>query len=363
MKSETFIHRIRQLLSKNETGKAIRMLHELLKESPKLNEVILHSAQHHELLKQIRWGVVDENQAGKAKIQLRLNLLDLVSEIEREENFQDILAEVDQKNTQGEFEAITQKIKTNRGVGTSEVLQAKSSADLDKEDLEALLESTRTIRQFSEDKIDTKKLKPQEKLVQLSLAANGHIFKGTFFCLGKTNQIELIDRTAGESKFMVFKGTTRTRFLVLETVRGNLVQQFEKMMRLLQVNIPLRRDVLNSEDVYAIPFVAFKELLANAFIHRSFDPQNRMSIQVELFDDRLEIRSPGLFPEHQDLNNTKSSITINPTIAAIFFLYGHIEKSGTGISRAKEALADASMLPPQLHQDFLLKYTQLTIFL
>ena len=362
MQSENFIHRIRHLLSKNETGKAIRMLHELLKDSPKLDEAILHSAQHHDLLQQIRWGIVDENQAGKAKNLLRLNILDLLSEIQREENFEDILTELDQRNTQGEYEAIVQKILTNRGAGTSEVLKGKSSADLGKEKLKALFESPRTQLQFEEDGIEASELTDQEKLVHLSLAANGHLFKGTFYCLGKVHEIGAIDYSASESKFILFKGTARTHFLALETVRGNLIQQFEKMMRLLQVNIPLRRDVINSRDFYSIPYVAFKELLANAYIHRSFDPKNLMSIQVELFDDRLEIKSPGLFPENQDLDNISVSNAINPTIAAIFFLYGHIEKSGTGISRAKEVLAEAEMLPPVLHQDHLLKYSQLTIF-
>ncbi|MFN0035758.1 MAG: ATP-binding protein [Saprospiraceae bacterium] len=362
MQSETFIHRIGHLLSKNETSKAIRMLHELLKDSPKLDEAILHSAQHHDLLQQIRWGVVDENSAGKAKNLLRLSILGLLHEIEREENFEDILAELDHRNTQGEYEMLSQKINTNRGVGTSEILNGKTSADLGKTELKLLFGSARTRRQFSDKRVKAAKLTAQEKLVHLTLAANGHLFKGTFFCLGKAHEIQAIDFTAGESKFIVFKGTKRVHFLVLETVHGNLVQQFEKMLELLQVNIPLRRDVVNSEDFYAIPFVAFKELLANAFIHRSFDPKNLMSIQVELFDDRLEIKSPGLFPGNQDLDNISVSNAVNPTIAAIFFLYGHIEKSGTGISRAKEALAEAEMLPPVLHQDSLLKYSQLTIF-
>lgn len=111
-----------------------------------------------------------------------------------------------------------------------------------------------------------------------------------------------------------------------------------------------------------ILLVSFKELVANAFIHRSFESDGQNSIQVELFDDRLEIKSPGLFPKHLDLHNIEMSFVVNPAIAAIFFLYGHIEKSGTGINRATEALEQQGMRPPELFQDAKQRFSKMTVF-
>ena len=46
------------------------------------------------------------------------------------------------------------------------------------------------------------------------------------------------------------------------------------------------------QDVYELPTDSIRELIANAVAHRSYlEPGN---IQVALFDDRLEVTSPGM---------------------------------------------------------------------
>jgi len=338
------------------------MLHDLLKNSPKLDEAILQSAQHHDIMQQVRSGLVNNEQANLTKNQIRSSILALLKDMEENNRVEGGGMKITDKEVADEFEEITQKIKTNRGAGTSEGLKGKNASDLDEQELKRFFSRVRTEKRFSDTGIDTADLSVQQKLLRLSLAENGHLHKGTFFCLGQINQIESISHAATESKFAIFKGTTRNHFLVLETVRGNLIQQYEKMLLLLQQHIALRRDVLKSEDTYAIPFIAFKELVANAFIHRSYDSDVQSTIQVELFDDRLEIKSPGLFPDNVDLDNIELSFIINPVVAAIFFLYGHIEKSGTGINRAKAALMQQGMKAPLLFQNPLQKYVKITIF-
>ena len=48
------------------------------------------------------------------------------------------------------------------------------------------------------------------------------------------------------------------------------------------------------QDVYEIPPEAIRELIVNAVVHRSYIDHS--SIQIAIYDDRLEITSPGLFP-------------------------------------------------------------------
>ncbi|HNG91096.1 MAG TPA: ATP-binding protein, partial [Saprospiraceae bacterium] len=66
---------------------------------------------------------------------------------------------------------------------------------------------------------------------------------------------------------------------------------------------------------------------------------------VELYDDRLEIKSPGHLPEHLDVSKIEATVLVNPVIAAIFHLYKHIERAGTGIQVAQRSL-HAQGLPP-----------------
>lgn len=72
------------------------------------------------------------------------------------------------------------------------------------------------------------------------------------------------------------------------------------------------------QDVYELPTDSIRELIANAVAHRSYlEPGN---IQVALYDDRLEITSPGML-----LNNVTIEKMIegysrprNPAIARAF---------------------------------------------
>jgi predicted HTH transcriptional regulator len=238
----------------------------------------------------------------------------------------------------GEYKQIIEKIKTNRGAGTSEMLKNKTTDDLDEKEIIRLFEKERVIRIFDELEVSPTDFNTHQKLRYLSLAENGHIFKGTFLCLGKRNQIQTICHTATESKFIFFKGIDRTEILVLETLNGNLLQQFEKMLMLLRTHIPLGRDREKNEDRYEIPMLAIREFVANAFVHRDFSAKVQSYIQIELFDDRLEIKSPGHLPKNLDVNKIEGTILVNPVVAAVFHLFKYIERAGTGIQVAQQTL-------------------------
>ena len=91
-----------------------------------------------------------------------------------------------------------------------------------------------------------------------------------------------------------------------------------------------------------------RELIANAVAHRSYlEPGN---IQVALYDDRLEITSPGML-----LNNVTIEKMIegysrprNPAIARAFAYMKIIEKWGTGIPRLFAACEEYGLPKPEL---------------
>lgn len=82
MSTKEFITNIRQQIAKDELKEAITALQTLLENSPKLNEVLLQSARHNDILKQVRLGIVDDEQANVTKNKIRQGLLELLSEVE-----------------------------------------------------------------------------------------------------------------------------------------------------------------------------------------------------------------------------------------------------------------------------------------
>ena len=91
---------------------------------------------------------------------------------------------------------------------------------------------------------------------------------------------------------------------------------------------------------YELPTDSVRELIANAVAHRSYlEPGN---IQVAIFDDRLEVTSPGML-----LNNV-SIKPRNPAIANAFAYMKIIEKWGTGIPRIFRECRDYGLPDPEL---------------
>lgn len=84
------------------------------------------------------------------------------------------------------------------------------------------------------------------------------------------------------------------------------------------------------------PSEAVHEALVNALVHRDYMIQGS-EIHVDMYDDRLEIVSPGGMPDGkriQDLNiDTISSIRRNPVICDLFSRLKLMERRGSGLRK------------------------------
>lgn len=82
MTTTQFIETIREHIGRDELETALGQLQALLKNSPRLDEVILQSARFQDIRKQIRSGTTSNSEANLTQNQIRAGLLDLLREIE-----------------------------------------------------------------------------------------------------------------------------------------------------------------------------------------------------------------------------------------------------------------------------------------
>ena len=95
-----------------------------------------------------------------------------------------------------------------------------------------------------------------------------------------------------------------------------------------------------------IPEAAFREAIANALIHRVWDVNSQ--IRVSMFDDRIEVVSPGGLPAGitvEEYLSGKLSVLRNRNLANVFYRLGFVEIFGTGITRIKQLYVESLIKP------------------
>jgi ATP-dependent DNA helicase RecG len=110
---------------------------------------------------------------------------------------------------------------------------------------------------------------------------------------------------------------------------------------------------------YPIPIEAFREALANAVVHRDY--LYKSGVQIAMFDNRIEIRSPGGLPEgvtEEMYYANLSSEPRNPILADVFKRLGIIEKWGTGVKKIIDNYKKENS-----HPSFKIEQTQITVIL
>ena len=100
------------------------------------------------------------------------------------------------------------------------------------------------------------------------------------------------------------------------------------------------------ETISLIPEEAFREAIANALVHRSWDVNTH--INMAMFPDKIQITSPGGLPNgvnEADFIKGGISILRNRILGNVFFRLHLIEKFGTGIRRINEAYNESRIKP------------------
>lgn len=139
-----------------------------------------------------------------------------------------------------------------------------------------------------------------------------------------------------------------------KTVRGPLVHQIDAAVKLvldeLASGLTLAGSGFKAKHVY--PERVVKEAIVNAVIHRDY--RLNRDIFVRIFDDRIEVESPGLFPGRITADNIDKagSKARNPLIAQNlreFPVAPNID-AGEGVKMMFSEMAAAKLYPPQYRQ-------------
>lgn len=101
-------------------------------------------------------------------------------------------------------------------------------------------------------------------------------------------------------------------------------------------------------DIYELPTDCIREMICNAVVHRSY--LHPSSIQVAVYDDRVEVTSPGMLFGSLRLKDVKEGISIPRNRALVYaFTYMNImEHWGSGTPRIIRRCKELGIEEPEL---------------
>lgn len=243
---------------------------------------------------------------------------------------------------------------TNGGPVESAPVPGASFADLDAAKVAAYLA---TLEEESDDRTDGND-SPETRLADLGLVRP--LVSGSE-AVPTTAAILLFGKQPGRFlpqasvKLAHFRGTAMEGSIIdRKEVFGTLDKIIEDTARFVSNNmrIPARIEGLYREDMPDYPLVAVREAITNALAHRDYSISGQ-KVAVRVFDDRLEVESPGGLAGPVTLENLgQKRYSRNPLLARLMYELRLVEEMGTGIRRMRRALAEIGSPPPRFESDF-----------
>ncbi len=151
--------------------------------------------------------------------------------------------------------------------------------------------------------------------------------------------------------FARIDGTTiGETFLDRKTITGRLPQQLEAIEELLRLYLRQTGHIRNFEPEtrYEMPLEILREALVNALVHRDYSLSS--AIRLFMFDDRIEVHSPGPLPNSVTIENIRAGIHVerNPIILSFMAKLGFMTRLGTGILRIFRLARESGLPEPDL---------------
>ena len=180
----------------------------------------------------------------------------------------------------------------------------------------------------------------RDTLKTLNLYDNANGYNNAAGLLADKNHFPGIDIVKfGENINVIYKRATFDHMSIL-AVYENALEVFRDYYQYEEIQGSERKKIEK------IPEAAFREAVANALIHRVWDVDSQ--IRVSMYDDRIEVVSPGGLPSgitEEEYLSGKLSVLRNRNLANVFYRLGFVEIFGTGITRIRQLYQDALIQP------------------
>ena len=219
--------------------------------------------------------------------------------------------------------------RTQRIYADESMVLGSSIADIDDKLLSDYYE-----KEYGEN-ISDQEIPREQILDNLYLAKNQVLTLAGLLLFGKRPQLR---RPAFSIKAVSFAGNelSGTVYRDSEDIQGNISQMFKDGMGFMLRNLrKIQNDKnFNSLGDLEIPKLVLEELLVNALIHRDYFID--APINIFIFDNRIEIISPGKLPNSITIANIKYGISVirNPIITSFSTKLLPYRGIGSGIVRA-----------------------------
>ncbi|WP_251547693.1 ATP-binding protein [Limosilactobacillus caecicola] len=157
------------------------------------------------------------------------------------------------------------------------------------------------------------------------------------------------DQNTTVTKVAIYQGTNVMEFKDKREITGGLTGQIDELLYYIGLNNHTNIKIDGNpqrHEVKDYPDAAIREaVVVNAFAHRDYLLHS--TIKVEIFDDRMEILSPGGIPDGLTLDEIKDGMTAvrNPQLVHILDKLKYIENYGTGIRRMVDAYQESDQEP------------------
>ncbi len=147
----------------------------------------------------------------------------------------------------------------------------------------------------------------------------------------------------------VFRGIAKTHILDRKAFKGNLYDIYQEGMTYFQtkLNSALIPHAQGREERLELPENALREAVVNAIAHRDY--RSTANVQVYIFQDRVEIVTPGGLPagmREEDLGS--KSVPRNPLLFSILYRMKLVEQIGSGIRRIHDACLEHGVAEPAI---------------
>ena len=135
-------------------------------------------------------------------------------------------------------------------------------------------------------------------------------------------------------------------------IDGTIIEQVGKTINFIKKHLKVEfkfEGTPRRKEVWEYPLLALREAVINSIIHRDYTIL--ANIQVEIYDDRIEIWNPGKLPVGITIKELykkeHKSVIRNKLIANAFYDIGFIERYGSGTLRMIDLCKEQELPSPE----------------